>query len=123
MAAPGSPPDRPLRALVTAAPLPDDGRPGMRERMLSLEDLRMVPPPEPLVDGLLDLDSLAFMYGRRGENKSTVAVDLTASIATGTRFHGRPVTQCPVIYVVGEGVAGLRQRYDEIGRASCRERV
>jgi hypothetical protein len=51
-------------------------------------------------------------YGRRGCGKSFVAVDLTASIASGSRWHGRLTSQAKGLYVVAEGAAGLGQRYD-----------
>ena len=79
---------------------------------LTLHDLASMPPPQWLVSGLLDLDSLALMYGRRGAHKSFLAVDMLASIAAGVRWHGGSVEMGPVVYVVAEGVGGLGQRFD-----------
>lgn len=87
-------------------------RPGLRHRLLSVTDLANMPTPQPIVHHLLDFDSVALAYGRRGCGKSFVAVDLTAAIASGTRWHGRRTTQTAGLYVVAEGAAGLGQRYD-----------
>lgn len=87
-------------------------RPPMLQRLLTLDQLANLPPLEPLIHGLVDLDSLLLNYGPRGCGKSFVAVDMLASIATGHRFHGRITERHPVIYVVGEGVAGLTARFD-----------
>lgn len=89
-----------------------DGNTDSPLTFLTLHDLASMPPPQWLVSGLLDLDSLALMYGRRGAHKSFLAVDMLASIAGGIRWHGRSVEMCPVVYVVAEGVGGLGQRFD-----------
>ncbi len=85
--------------------------PNVRDRMLSLADIDLLPPPAPLVGDLIDLDSIVLAYGRRGSGKSFVAVDLIASITTGTRWHGRSIAHRPAVYVVAEGVAGIGQRF------------
>ena len=78
---------------------------------LTLSDLASMPAPQWVVGGLLDLDSLALMYGRRGGYKSFLAVDMIASVAGGALWHGRSVEHAPAVYVVAEGAAGLGQRY------------
>lgn len=95
--------------------LPDEKtseRKSMRDRMLSLDDLRNIPPPRPIVHGLIDLDSIVLAYGRRGEGKSFLGVDWLASVSTGERWHGHQVEQSPVVYVVAEGASGIGQRFD-----------
>ena len=82
-----------------------------RERMLSLADLADLPAPTPIVHGLLDLDSVALVYGRRATYKSFLAVDWTSSVALGERWHGARVESAPVINVVAEGASGILQRY------------
>lgn len=86
-------------------------RPPMRSRLLTIDNLSNLPKLEPIVEQLLDFDTVVLAYGRRGCGKSFVAVDLTAAIAAGKRWHGRQTTQAPGLYVVAEGAAGLGQRY------------
>lgn len=103
-------PDRFSRPLNVVPPEPE--RPPMRDRLLTVADLANMPAPAPIVHHLLDFDSVVLAYGRRGCGKSFVAVDLTAAIASGSRWHGRLTTQAFGLYVVAEGAAGLGQRYD-----------
>lgn len=71
-----------------------------------------IDPPEALIEGWLNLDSFAVLYGRPKSGKSFVALDMALSIATGTPWHGCKVTPGPVLYVVAEGVRGVGPRVD-----------
>lgn len=74
-------------------------------------------PPRWLVRDVLPQAELAVLYGASGSGKSFVALDLAAAIARGEPWRGLRVARGPVLYVVGEGVAGFRQR----AIAYCRE--
>jgi AAA domain/Primase C terminal 2 (PriCT-2) len=67
--------------------------------------------PTFLVDGLIEEDSTSIIFGDPGTGKSLVAIDLSASIATGTAFHHRRVLCGAVFYIAGEGMNGLRRRF------------
>lgn len=67
-------------------------------------------PPEFLIDGLLEADVLAQVFGEPGAGKSFVALDMAFCVATGRDFHGRKVKQGAVIYLAGEGHNGLARR-------------
>lgn len=67
---------------------------------------------EYLVEGLLETDTLCAAFGDPGSGKSFLAMDMACSVATGTDFHGRAVRQGPVIYIAGEGLNGLRRRFE-----------
>lgn len=69
-----------------------------------------IPPPEPLIEGWLNLDSVAVMYGRPKGGKSFVAIDMAMCVAAGRRWHNRHVSQGPVLYVIAEGVRGIGPR-------------
>lgn len=103
---------RVIAGLKVEPTLNGDERPPMRQRLLTLDQLANMPPLEPLIHGLIDLNNNVLIYGPKGSAKSFVAVDMLASVATGHRWHGRLTEQFPVIYVVGEGASGLTQRYD-----------
>jgi hypothetical protein len=81
-------------------------------RLLTVHELRELPPPQWLVQGLLQKQSLSVLYGPSGEGKSFVALDLAASIGAGTDWHGRKVQQGPVVYVVAEGGRGIVRRIE-----------
>jgi RecA-family ATPase len=69
-----------------------------------------------LVDGLIPAASFAAIFGKPGSYKSFAALYLGAMIATGREAFGRATTQGPVIYIAGEGGAGLKRRRDAIMR-------
>lgn len=82
----------------------------LRASVISGDAVKSIPRPEPLLDGVLDLDSLAVLYGPPGAGKSFLALDWSLSVATGAWWQGHAVTQRPVVYVVGEGLSGLGSR-------------
>lgn len=82
-------------------------------RALSLDRTQLggIEPPTPLIDGVLDMRTLAVLSGQFGTFKTFIALDWLLCIATGTPWMGREVPQArPVRIIVGEGVAGLDAR-------------
>ena len=67
-------------------------------------------PLEYLVEGLIPLKSLGMIFGDPGCGKTFLSIDIGMSIATGSDFHGKPVSGGKVIMVVGEGYHGVVQR-------------
>lgn len=63
-----------------------------------------------LVKHLLAPSELTVLFGQSGHFKSVVAVDLALSVASGADFHGMRTRQAGVLYVAGEGHAGIRKR-------------
>ena len=84
----------------------------MLTEMLTVEQLRAMPNPVPLVSGVLDLDSLAWLIGKPGSYKSFVALDLAGHVSVGKPWLGRPVRQGGVVYLVAEGAGGFKLRVD-----------
>lgn len=82
----------------------------LRGRVLTSKQLDSLPPAEPLIDGVLWADSLTELWGRPGCGKSFLALDWALSISTGRTWHGHAVTRGRVLYIVGEGLAGLGKR-------------
>lgn len=78
--------------------------------MLSSEELDGIPDPEPLVAGVLDLDTVARIVGKSNHGKTFVALDLAGSVATGQPWHGRETTQGLVVFLVAEGARGFKKR-------------
>ena len=77
-----------------------------------LDDFCQLPPETNwLVRGYLEQDSLAAFFGDSEAGKSFVMVDLACHIAHGLPWCGKKVTQCPVLYIAGEGGSGLRRRF------------
>ena len=97
---------------VDAASAQNDVPASLSTRLLTMSALRDLPAPAPLITSLIDLDTLALLYGRRGSYKSFLALDWALHIAYGNRWHSQAVTYGPVLYVCAEGSHGLGQRID-----------
>lgn len=82
----------------------------LRDKLLTYSQLMQMPSPEPLVEGWLWRDSVAWLAGAPGEGKTFTAIDLALSVATGSPWHGHAVKQGNVLYVMAEGAAGGRDR-------------
>lgn len=87
---------------------------GIYERLSeSLHDgksVEEIPPPRPLIEGVIDHDSVAAIYGRSGIGKSAVAHSMALSLCSGRPWFGHRVHQASVLYVVAEGQAGIGGR-------------
>lgn len=93
----------------------DEHEPSLAEqikaRLITTAELRNIPRPKPLIDGLLYLDSLAMLYGPSGAGKSFVAVDIAMTVASRRDWwNSCAVTNGGVLYVVAEGASGISMR-------------
>jgi hypothetical protein len=84
----------------------------LRDRLLDLDGLLAITPPEPLIDGLLYRNSLAQLAGAPGTYKTFAAVAVCCSLAAGKRLVGTFAVPKPatVIYAAAEGADGLATR-------------
>ena len=80
-------------------------------KLHNLSEIMEWPDPEWLIDGILPLGGFTQLYGKWSNGKTFVVLDWALSIATGKPWGGKhKVRQGPVLYVFGEGKAGLKQR-------------
>jgi hypothetical protein len=82
----------------------------LRASVLTLEQLESLPRAEPLIKGVLDMDSASWIIGQPGGFKSFVAIDWACHVATGREWNGNKVRKGSVFYVVAEGVRGFGKR-------------
>ena len=82
----------------------------LRARLLDSEGLDSQPGPEPLIDGIIYRNSLAWLHGKPGSAKSFVALDWAACVAAGLSWQGHATVYGPVLYVIAEGSAGMGPR-------------
>lgn len=82
----------------------------LRMAALSGSDLESIPPPQPLIEGILFRGTLAALFGPPGVGKSFLAMSWALSIAAGTDWLGRKVHGGPILYVAAEGTSGLALR-------------
>lgn len=64
------------------------------------------------VEGVFNDGVVSVLYGPSNIGKSFAALDMGLHVALGWNWHGRGVERGEVVYIAGEGVAGLRQRLD-----------
>jgi hypothetical protein len=79
-------------------------------RLVSAQELADLPAPEPLVYGLLDMNSEAWAIGAPESFKSFCVLDLAGHVGAGKEWQGHRVRQGKVIYVAAEGAAGMTLR-------------
>lgn len=82
----------------------------LEEELLDSAALDDLEPLEPVIADVLYKDSLARVYGASGTFKSFMTLDFAGCVGSGMAWHGQEVTQGPVIYLVAEGIKGIRKR-------------
>jgi hypothetical protein len=79
-------------------------------KLLKIADVLAMEDPEHLIESMVPKNGMTVLYGPSGTFKSFVALDWALSVAAGIPWFGRQVQQAPVVYVAGEGVAGMKLR-------------
>lgn len=94
--------------------LPDPGEIKDEQRpvfdVMTLKQLKEMPPIEWLVKDLLTRHGFSVMYGQPGCGKTFLALDLALCVASGRPFHGMDTIKGNVLYIVGEGIGGIGKR-------------
>lgn len=67
-----------------------------------------------LVKDFIMQDTLCILYAQPASGKSVAALSLAVSVATGTDWYGHQTQQGSVVYLAGEGQAGLKRRLKAI---------
>lgn len=102
------------QALAAPVPMTQPGQlvavPSRALRFLSIDQMFEAKPPRWLIKGILPEASFAGIIGPPASLKSFLALDFGLSIAHGRPWQGRAVHQGPVVYVAGEGQAGVAPR-------------
>lgn len=78
-----------------------------RFKILTIEQLINVKPPEWRIDGVLPCHGSSTLYGAYETFKTFIALDMTLSMATGRDWQGLATKACSVLYIAGEGQVGL----------------
>lgn len=86
----------------------------IRDRLLAdLKEgaqLDEVPDPEPLIDGLLYRNTVNYLVGASGAFKTIAALDMSARVGKGESFCGLTVAPGKVLYIIAEGLSGMKFR-------------
>ncbi len=80
--------------------------------LYTLDEYRRRPVPPPLIKGLIAKGAVAGLVGDFAAYKTFLALGMGLAVAYGVPWAGFDTEQAPVIYVAGEGGAGLVKRID-----------
>jgi 5S rRNA maturation endonuclease (ribonuclease M5)/transposase len=82
--------------------------------VVTLSDLRGLPPLEWVIDGWLPADSLGFVYGDPGCGKTFAVLDWCLHLSYGMdNWHGVPIKRPgAILYILQEGGRGIVDRVD-----------
>lgn len=92
---------------------PVEQKPAPRVQLVAWSDVQDVQ-VKWLVQDLIPASGFAALYGKPGSYKSFVALYLAAMIATGRPAFGKDTTPGEIVYIMGEGGAGLKPRRDAL---------
>lgn len=80
-------------------------------KLTIIDELRnSLKPTEWLLELLIEDKTINLMYGDPAAGKSLLAIDAACCIAAGRDWHGHDVKQGCVVYLAGEGHAGIMRR-------------
>lgn len=80
-----------------------------------MRGLRVRAKPQGLVEGVVPGAGLVMVYGKEKSFKTFALLDLALCVAADIPWHGHPVAQGAVVYVLAEGVAQVVPRLDTWG--------
>jgi hypothetical protein len=63
-----------------------------------------------LIKPYLERDCVGTLFGDSDTYKSFICLDIGLHLATGIKYYGHKVNQCPVVYIAGEGHGGIGRR-------------
>jgi len=92
-----------------------------RFQLFDTEELERRPPVEWLVENTIPAGSMSMVYGPAGAGKSFIALDICGRVACGLPWGGQAAKKAKVLYVAGEGTAGLPARVRALKAALLRE--
>lgn len=96
--------------VAQAQPISHAPQPSGRFRFLDLDDIEDLSPPDWLIDNVITTSGLSVLWGKSGDMKSFVALDMALCVAAGADWHGIPTKPGLTIYVAAEGAFGLARR-------------
>lgn len=81
-------------------------------KTLSMSEIKKKLRPESLIPGILHRVGSSIIFGAPGTSKTFLALDIAFHLGYGMTWQGRQLPQSRVLYVYGEGNAGLINRIE-----------
>jgi hypothetical protein len=113
----------------TSAAMPDDEDAaaralfGFQARLRTPAEVKAMPAPRYLLDGLIVENTLGLVWGPWGSCKTFLMLTWAGFIGSGSWWLGRAVTQTKVLYVATEGVGGMGSRIEAFHADPSRSRL
>lgn len=82
----------------------------LKRKLISAKALSQRPAPKFLIQGLLNLNTEAWLIGAPGSLKSFIALDMAGQVARGQEWQGRRTKKRDVLYLAAEGEGGMTLR-------------
>ncbi len=82
----------------------------LHSALLDTKGLDGIPEAEPLINQVLQKNSLAWLAGPPAAGKTLIALDMAGSVATGEPWQGYRCQKSTVLYLIAEGAQGIRAR-------------
>ena len=82
----------------------------MEIKILSRQEIISLPDPVAIIEGLIFENTKVVIYGQPGSGKTFIALDMALSISTEKKFLEKSVKGGGVLYLSGEGHAGIKKR-------------
>lgn len=79
-------------------------------KLYTLSEIRELPDPEWLVEGIIPEKSMIVPYGQPKAGKSFIVMSIGIHVAAGKPWFGLPVKQGGVVYIVGEASGRTKDR-------------
>jgi len=70
--------------------------------------------PNWLITDVYERNRLITVFGEPKSGKSFIAIAMACAVARGSDFYGHTAKKAPVLYLAGEGLAGVRRRLSAI---------
>jgi archaellum biogenesis ATPase FlaH len=83
---------------------------GRQIKILTLHEALSIKRPQFLIQGVIPAGALALIFGKTGIYKTFIALSMSCQIAAGKLWYDHPVTPGTVLYIMAEGIVGLRAR-------------
>ena len=64
-----------------------------------------------VIKGYIPANSTIMIFGAPASGKSLIVMEMAYCVGIGSDYHGCPVKQGTVIYIAGEGHAGIKKRF------------
>lgn len=105
-----------LPALTADPGIPEAIKAKNRFQVIPASEFAVGAPLAWIIKSLLPRAELVVLYGESGAGKSFLALDLAAAISRGTTWQDLRTTKGRVVYVVGEGANGFKNRINAYAR-------